>query len=176
MKPIATAIAMALFVTSFGLAGAIPATAQEAATPPAPPPPEHTAPADTATPAARAQHRMGRPMQRLGFVEFACSPRAAESLDVAFTRLSHRLKLTDAQQPSFDALRTTVLTEQTKFADAWFEGGQNDPRVSVLSVRPTGGHYWETQAGKLVAFAKMSFAALTGARVDDGGRDGSLTL
>lgn len=72
--------------------------------------------------------------------------------------------------------RATIDAHWTKFADAWFEGGQNDPRVSVLSVRPTGGHYWETQAGKLVAFAKMSFAALTGARVDDGGRDGSLTL
>ncbi len=70
----------------------------------------------------------------------------------------------------------TIDAHWTKLADAWFEGGKQDSRVSILSVTPDGGHYWETKAGKLVAFVKMSFAALTGAEVDDGGRDGRLTL
>lgn len=72
--------------------------------------------------------------------------------------------------------RATIDTHWTKLADAWFDRGKDDPRVSVISVKPDGGHYWETKAGKLVAFAKMSYAALTGADVDDGGKDGNLAL
>ena len=72
--------------------------------------------------------------------------------------------------------RATIDAHWTKLADAWFEGGKDDPRVSILSVKPDGGHYWETKAGKLVSFAKMSYAALTGSEVDDGGRDGQLNL
>ena len=67
----------------------------------------------------------------------------------------------------------TIDRYWTAFADAWFEG-QDDPRVSVIQVVPTDGHYWETKDGKIVAFAKMSFAALTGANVDDGGVSGDL--
>lgn len=72
--------------------------------------------------------------------------------------------------------RATIDANWTKLADAWFDGGKDDPRVSILSVKPVGGHYWETKAGKLIAFVKMSYAALTGADVDDGGRDGQLKL
>lgn len=72
--------------------------------------------------------------------------------------------------------RATIDANWTRLADAWFDGGKDDPRVSIVSVRPIAGHYWETKAGKLIAFAKMTYAALTGADVDDGGRDGRLTL
>ena len=72
--------------------------------------------------------------------------------------------------------RATIEAHWTRFADAWFDQGKDDPRASIISVHPDGGHYWETQAGKMVAFFKMSYAALTGADVDDGGRDGSLKL
>lgn len=72
--------------------------------------------------------------------------------------------------------RATIDAHWTKLADAWFDQGKDDPRVSIISVTPDGGHYWETQAGKLVAFVKMSYAALTGADVNDGGRDGQLRL
>lgn len=72
--------------------------------------------------------------------------------------------------------RATIEAHWTRIADAWFDNGKDDPRASVIAVRPVGGHYWETQSGKMVAFVKMSHAALTGADVDDGGRDGELHL
>lgn len=72
--------------------------------------------------------------------------------------------------------RATIDAQWTELAEAWFDGGKDDPRVSIVSVKPAGGHFWETKAGKLIAFAKMSYAALTGADVDDGGRDGQLRL
>ncbi|MFD1712794.1 pyridoxamine 5'-phosphate oxidase family protein [Ottowia sp. GY511] len=67
----------------------------------------------------------------------------------------------------------TIDKYWTDFANAWFDG-KDDPRVSILKVVPRAGHYWETKNGKIVAFAKMSFAALTGSDVDDGGIDGAL--
>ena len=69
--------------------------------------------------------------------------------------------------------RALIEKYWTSFANAWFES-KDDPRVSVIQVTPTEGHYWETNSGKIVAFAKMSFAAVTGAQVDDGGVSGDL--
>lgn len=69
--------------------------------------------------------------------------------------------------------RPTVERCWSAFANAWFDG-KDDPRVSVLRVRPEHGHYWQTQSGKVVSLVKMSFSALTGARSDDGGVDGEL--
>jgi hypothetical protein len=50
-------------------------------------------------------------------IDLVCSPQGAEELEIGFVRLSHRLELTDAQQPLFDALKTSALTAQTSFAD-----------------------------------------------------------
>jgi hypothetical protein len=53
------------------------------------------------------------------FLMLVCSDRGAEQLDVAFTRLSHRLgDLTADQKKLFDALREKALTTQTKFLDS----------------------------------------------------------
>ncbi|HEX5803963.1 MAG TPA: pyridoxamine 5'-phosphate oxidase family protein [Azospira sp.] len=76
-------------------------------------------------------------------------------------------------QATVHADRATIDKYWTSFANAWFDG-KDDPRVTVLRVRPEHGHYWQTQSGKIVALAKMSFSALTGAKTDDGGVDGEL--
>lgn len=69
----------------------------------------------------------------------------------------------------------TIDRYWSSFANAWFQG-KHDPRVTIIGVRPTSGHYWDTQHGTAVAMVKMSFAALTGADVDDGGVEGALKL
>jgi general stress protein 26 len=69
--------------------------------------------------------------------------------------------------------RATIDKHWTSFANAWFEG-KDDPRLTVLSVRPEHGHYWQTESGKIVSLIKMSFSAITGAKTDDGGVDGEL--
>ncbi len=71
--------------------------------------------------------------------------------------------------------KATIDKYWTSFANAWFQG-KDDPRVTIICVRPTAGHYWDTQHGKTLAMVKMSFAALTGTQVDDGGIEGALKL
>ena len=64
---------------------------------------------------------------------------------------------------------TTISTDKAKIdelwnkiAEAWFPDGVSDPNLTLLRVRPTQAYYWDTENGKLVAFAKMLTAAVTG--------------
>jgi hypothetical protein len=52
-----------------------------------------------------------------GLLDLVCSPDGAEALEIALVRLDHRLDLTTAQQPLFDKLKASALTQQTAFAD-----------------------------------------------------------
>ncbi len=63
---------------------------------------------------AMRDDRRGGPGELLDMV---CSEDGAENLEIALVRLSHRLDLTEAQQPLFDTLKTAALTAQTSFAD-----------------------------------------------------------
>lgn len=63
----------------------------------------------------------------------------------------------------------------TEFANAWFTG-KDDPKVTIIKIRPIDCYYWDTKSGKFIAFMKRSLAALTGADVDDDGIEGKLKL
>ena len=49
----------------------------------------------------------------------------------------------------------------------WFTEGKDDPRISVICVKPSDGYYWDTKHGKIVAFAKMAVGAVIGKTMDD---------
>lgn len=84
------------------------------------------------------------------------------------------LVLTGVAQVHHDA--ATIHRHWKPLANAWFEG-PDDPEIAAISVRPEHGHYWDATDGKLLTLAKISFAALTGARsVNDGARSGDLSL
>lgn len=61
------------------------------------------------------------------------------------------------------------------FANAWFNG-KDDPRITVIGVKANDGYYYETKENKVVAFAKMAFSAITGAKNEDGGIEGELKI
>jgi general stress protein 26 len=64
----------------------------------------------------------------------------------------------------------------SKFVEAWFPDGPQDSNVTLLCVRPVLVHYWDTENGKLVTFAKILTAAVTGGATDDGGVQGKLDV
>jgi hypothetical protein len=102
-------IAIAALVASSISLSALPVIAQDAG-------PVVAVKADRQVHRVIRQGGMG-PMAGAGNLGLVCSDRGAEELEVALVRLSHRLDLTDSQQPLFDAFRTTALTTQTSFAD-----------------------------------------------------------
>lgn len=63
----------------------------------------------------------------------------------------------------------------TNFASAWFDG-KHDPSISIIKVKANDGYYYETKENKVIAMSKMLFAAVTGAKIDDGGVEGKLDI
>lgn len=49
----------------------------------------------------------------------------------------------------------------------WFTEGVDDPRITVIKVRPSEGYYWDTKHGMAVAGVKMLIGAATGKTMDD---------
>lgn len=68
----------------------------------------------------------------------------------------------------------TVSTDKNKIKElwqpilkTWFTGGVEDPRISVIEVKPENGYYWDTKHNRAVVMAKMALGALTGQTLDD---------
>lgn len=68
----------------------------------------------------------------------------------------------------------TITTDRAKihelwdpFIKTWFTGGEDDPRITVIQVKPTSGYYWDTKHGQFIAGAKILVGALTGRTLDD---------
>ena len=57
----------------------------------------------------------------------------------------------------------------------WFQGGVDDPNISVIKVTPDEAYYWDTKHGKMVSFLKILAGAVTGKTMDDG-VEGKLTV
>ncbi len=49
----------------------------------------------------------------------------------------------------------------------WFTEGVDDPRITVIEVRPRDGYYWDTKHNRVIAFAKMAVGAAIGKTLDD---------
>jgi general stress protein 26 len=49
----------------------------------------------------------------------------------------------------------------------WFTEGENDPRISVICVKPIDAYYWDTKNGHVIAGIKMLIGAMTGTTLDD---------
>jgi len=53
------------------------------------------------------------------------------------------------------------------FVKTWFQGGKDDPNLSLIKFTPDEGYYWDTKHGKMIAMAKMVTSVLTGKTMDD---------
>ncbi|NUZ08025.1 pyridoxamine 5'-phosphate oxidase family protein [Piscinibacter koreensis] len=87
-----------------------------------------------------------------------------------------RLFLQGAEHAGFLVLTGTasISTDRTKIKQlwepilrTWFTGGEDDPRITVIRVQPTGGYYWDNKHGAVVAGAKMLVGAAIGKTLDD---------
>jgi general stress protein 26 len=49
----------------------------------------------------------------------------------------------------------------------WFTDGEDDPRITVIRVQPSGGYYWDNKHGSAVAGIKILVGAVIGKTLDD---------
>jgi general stress protein 26 len=89
------------------------------------------------------------------------------------TGKEHYLSLSGHAEIVKDKAKTDELWNV--FIKAWFEGGKDDPAITLIKVMPEEGHYWDTKNGKLVSMIKIAAAALTGSH-SDGGVEGDITV
>jgi len=56
----------------------------------------------------------------------------------------------------------------TKFAQAWFPGGVDDPDLALVRVTVSHAHYWNASGNKLTQLLVMAKAVFTGEKPDLG--------
>jgi general stress protein 26 len=49
----------------------------------------------------------------------------------------------------------------------WFTEGKDDPRISVITVDPQEGYYWDNKHGNAIAGIKIMIGAAIGKTLDD---------
>jgi general stress protein 26 len=71
--------------------------------------------------------------------------------------------------------KATILKDAAKaeelwsaIAKTWFDGGYDDPELTLLKVEPEEGYYWDTKDGKVIGLMKMVAGAITGKELDLG--------
>ena len=70
--------------------------------------------------------------------------------------------------------KATVSKDRRRIKDlwnavlkVWFTEGEDDPRITVIKVTPTGGYYWDNRHGRAIAAVKMLVGAAIGKTLDD---------
>lgn len=73
--------------------------------------------------------------------------------------------------------KNTIEDKWSSFANAWFEEGKDDPKVTIIRVTPDETYYWDTKAGKFVSMVTFIASAVTGIKTDNSdGVEGNLTV
>jgi general stress protein 26 len=89
------------------------------------------------------------------------------SVELYFQSSAHSdfLHLSGRAEISRDKERIRELWEP--LLKTWFTEGIDDPRITVIKVKPTDGYYWDTKHGNMVAGVKMLVGAALGKTLDD---------
>lgn len=64
--------------------------------------------------------------------------------------------------------RAIVEKYWNDFIKVWFQGGKDDPDLTVIRVEPEDVRYWDTKNNRAVSFLKMAASLVTGKTMDDG--------
>ena len=92
--------------------------------------------------------------------------RANDQVNVAFEAGGGYLSVSGTATVSQDAGLIDELWGAG--AEAWFEGGRDDPEVAVLTVHADTAEYWTIDSPKVVTYAKYAKALVTGQTPDVG--------
>lgn len=57
----------------------------------------------------------------------------------------------------------------------WFQGGKDDPNISIIKIKPSSAYYWDTKGNKMINFFKMLASVATGKTLVDA-EEGKLSL
>jgi general stress protein 26 len=78
-------------------------------------------------------------------------------------------------EASISSDKTKIEELWTPAAKIWFNEGKDDPRISVIKVKPSGCYYWDTDGNRMINFFKMIVSVATGTNTVTG-KEGSLRV
>lgn len=64
--------------------------------------------------------------------------------------------------------RAKIEKYWNSFIKVWFQGGKDDPDLTVVRIQPEDIYYWDTKNNRMVSFLKMAASMVTGKTMDDG--------
>lgn len=70
--------------------------------------------------------------------------------------------------------KASISTDKSKIKElwqpilkTWFTEGIDDPRITVIKVKPIDGYYWDTKHNMIVGLVKRMAGAIIGKTLDD---------
>ncbi len=57
----------------------------------------------------------------------------------------------------------------------WFQGGKDDPNLSLIKVTPSKAYYWDVEGNQMINFFKMLASIATGATLVDA-KEGNINI
>ena len=64
--------------------------------------------------------------------------------------------------------RSKIAALWSPMAKAWFQGGKDDPDLTLIKVTPESAYYWEPKQSKMVTLFKMAASAVSGKQMEIG--------
>jgi general stress protein 26 len=71
--------------------------------------------------------------------------------------------------------RSKIEELWSPIAKAWFKEGKDDPKISLIKVKPLDAYYWDTKENKVISLLKIVISAVTG-KENDGGVEGTIKV
>ncbi|SEW53482.1 pyridoxamine 5'-phosphate oxidase family protein [Chitinophaga arvensicola] len=98
-----------------------------------------------------------------------------DKISILFSQVSdyNFLSLNGVAEVSQDKER--IEKYWSKFVEAWFEKGKEDPHIRILKVKVKDAHYWDNKTNKLGTFLKLAASVVSGQKLDIG-REGDLNV
>ena len=91
----------------------------------------------------------------------------APSVRLFFQASEHAGFLTLTGEATVSRDRKKIKKLWNPMLKTWFTEGEDDPRITVIRVAPTGGYYWDNKHGAAIAGVKMLIGAAIGKTLDD---------
>ena len=108
------------------------------------------------------------------------SPKATEieqvsEVSVTYSDPHHHTYLSIAGEASFIDDKEKMKELFNPFVKAFFPEGLDDPRLTLIKIKPSAAEYWDSSSSKMVILFNMLKAVVTGKQYDKG-KHGSIEV
>lgn len=98
------------------------------------------------------------------------------NVNISFSDLEDSLFVSIAGRAELTRDRAKIEELWSPLVSAWFDGGKEDPHLSLIKVHVDTAEYWDTHSSKMTQLYALAKSALTGKAPRDLGEHKKITL